>query len=423
MCTHVLRPLLLRTLLPRTLLRRTLAFAVLLTLAPSSTRAQSAVELQLDLEADELFRRCQGLVGEDNTAAARACFEQVIEQAPESTAALKARAGIATLDARVQVERSTWGRPSESTFKPGRLELSLTSGAFGVWTGAALAAFVGTRPGVIPVVASVTGGAVAVGLGGGFLVGSYVLGEVLELKAGTSRMIASGMGWGTLFGLALAPWVFALQGSPWPPGAFVPNLSTWETTVPPVLLVSALTGWMGLGVSSGLALVLDLDPGQVAVVNTGALVGTMLGTTFYPLLGAGGVGHPAWLGLLTLTTGGLGLLGGFAMSQLVEFSTWEVVIIDALTLAVFGLSAAGAVGVSVVTNANIPANVLLGGVAGVATTTTLIGSTIVLSFMRVQREERLSRVGFLPVDSFFAPGVALDREQRAIPTATYTFLF
>jgi hypothetical protein len=407
----------------RTLSAHTVSLALLLALLSSSTRAQSNVELQLDLEADELFRRCQGMVGEDKTAAARACFEQVIEQSPESTAALKARAAIATLDARVQVERSTWERPSESAFKPGRLELSITSGAFGIWTGAALASFVGTRPGILPVVASVTGGAVAVGLGGGFLVGSYLLGEFLELKAGTSRLIASGMGWGTLFGLSLAPWVFALQGTPWPPGGFVPDLSTWQTTVPPVLLVSALTGWMGLGVSSGLALVLDLDPGQVAVVNTGALVGTMLGATFYPLLGAGGIGHPAWLGLLTLTTGGLGLLGGFGMSQLVELSTWEVVIIDALTMAVFGLSAAGAVGVSFVTNANIGVNVLLGGVAGVATTTTLVASTVVLGFMRVKRDERLSRVGFLPVDSFFAPGVALDREQRAIPTATYTLVF
>lgn len=391
--------------------------------APRDAHAQSAVELKLDLAADEQFRRCQGLVGEDKTAAARACFEQVIEASPDSTAALKARSAIATLDARVAVERSTWDRPTESAFKPGRLELSIVSGAFGVWTGAALASFVGTRPGILPVAASVTGGAVAIGLGGGMLVGSFLLAEFLELSHGTSRLIASGMGWGTLFGLSLAPWVFALLGSTWPPGALVPNLSTWETTVPAVLLTSAITGLIGLGASSGTALLLKLDAGQVAVVNTGALVGTMLGATFYPLLGAVGVGHPGWLGLLTITTGALGLASGFGMAYAVELSTWEVLIIDALALAVFGLTAAGAVGVSYAVGTTVGANVVLGGVVGVATSATVVASTVALGFFRVRREERLSRLPFLPVDGFFAPGVALDRRERPLPTATFTLVF
>ncbi len=382
--------------------------------------AQDNATLTLDLAADEHYRRCQGLLGSGDRLAAAACFETVIEQAPESTAALKARAALGTLRAEGRFEFSTWDKPgSEWPFSPGHLELSLAAGGFGIWTGASVGAFLGGQ-GILPAAASATGGALAVGLGGAYGLGALAMAEFLDLKGGDARLLASGIGWGMALGLTLAPWVFALQGVNWPPGQFYPEIfDNWEQTVPPVMLVSAATGYLGAGLTVPLAFFLDLDQGQVSMINTGGWVGFVLGVLCTPILAGIQLGHPGWLGILYSATTGLGLMAGAATAFLLELEVWEVLIIDAATAAVALLAGGATAGAYFATQGNLIISSVATTGTGVATIGTLMASTAAVVWFRTQRGDESSRVGYIQFDEIFgAPTAMIDMNQQFVPGLT-----
>jgi MFS family permease len=407
---------------------RTRAWALLLFVVclPRVAAAQGEATLQIDLAADEQYRRCLAHVSADRTLQARACFQAIIEASPESTAALRAQSALNTLKARRAQEESTLLPPGAWPFKPGRLELSLMSGAFGIFTGGALAASFAAQPfatqGPILPMVSGAGGAMSVALGGGFAVGSFFIGELLDLKPGKSRLIGSGMAWGVGLGVAMAPWIFMLTGTQWAEGSIVPDFASvnYQLSVPAASLTSLLFGYAGLGVGAGAAFVLDLTPGQVSLVNTGAWSGLALGALASPLLGLAGFGHAGWLGLAWITGATLGLGWGSAMAFLLDFDVWEVLCIDAAGLAALAGVGLAAGGIGFVAGNQLWLNAILGGITGAAVIGAMAVATAGMAFWRIKRGGKVSRLGFLPVEDLFATPeaeVVFDKAGRPTPIA------
>lgn len=398
---------------------------VLALLLPSAAAAQKleddspppaksgAVTLDIDVGALRAEERCVGMIASGQTVAAEACLQRVIESAPESTAALRAKASLEALRASRAANASSGFATAPPAFPPGRLPLVLASGLFGIWNGTAPALFLAAQSN-IPAFFSAAGGGGAVLLGGGFSLAAYLLSEALEPTPGTSLLLASGMAWGIGLGVAVSPWVFAAAGSPWEDGSLLPP-NDFERGYPAAAAVSALTGYVGLAVASGLALTLDFDEGQVGTANTGAGVGLVAGMAMVPLLDALDLANPGTIGLAFLASSALGLAGGVGMSRMVHLDVWEVLVIDLVTV-----SAAAGTGVAAffLTQA-APAPV--GGLASTAvvvfgTGAALIGSTGVLGWLRVQRGEQFSRLGLIPFDLVFgAPEVVLDRSGEFVP--------
>lgn len=400
------------------------AWAALAVGAPTPARAQGEATLQIDLAADELYRRCLDHIGAGRRLQAQACLQTVIEQSPESTAALKAGSALNTLRAQAALETSSVLPADRWPFKPGRLELSVMSGLMGVWTGGALAAAVGSQPfaaqGPILPMLTAGGGAVAVALGGGFALGSFFLGEFLDLKGGTSRLLGSGMFWGTALGVALAPWMFALSGSQWDPGSIVPNTLDLQRGVPLSVGVTLVTGYAGLAASAGAAFFLDLSQGQVSTLNTGIWSGLVAGMLTSPLLGLLGAGAPWWLGFAWITGGFVGGAAGAGMAFLLDFDVWEVLCIDAAGLGALALVGGSAGAVGFLLGNQLWINAMLATITGGAMLAALGVATAGMAFWRIRRGERVSRVGFLPIDELFSPPtpeVVYDKRGRPTPIA------
>jgi hypothetical protein len=370
---------------------------------------------RVDVRADERYAACVRMLEVGEEAAGRGCLEAVVEMAPESTAAVRARAVLTTRPRAAALGEMT-GPPTARPFLPGHLELVLAAGSFGIWNGAAGAIVLGTDGPIIPPVVSLAGGAAAVGLGAAYGLGAWALARGLELEAGDARLIASGIGWGTGFGFAMAPWAFSLAGAPWPDGALPPLDDDFERALPVALVPPVLGGYVGLLGAGALALMTDLEPSQVSTLNTGGWVGLALGLCTTPFLSMLGVGAPTWVGLWYLGTSAAGLASGFGVAHLLELDLWETWLIDAGALAGLAVFGGGALLLRAGAPADIGADVVAGGVAATGTLVGLVGSAAAVTFFRVRRGDSASRVGWLPFDLLYAPPQAvLDKSGRLVP--------
>lgn len=345
-----------------------------------------SVALRLDVRADERYAICVRLLRQGQDAEARACLERLVEEAPDTTAALRASSVLSAVPPRAAMSEEVLPR-RPLPFDPGHLELALTSGLFGAYNGAVGALWLSLNPDLTPPYVSALGGVGAALLGGGYTLGTWLLADGLDLSQGDSHLLASGIGWGTALGLTLAPWMFSLAGVPWPEGVMPPFRHDLSTALPLGLLPSVVGGYVGLGGAAVLAALLELEASQVATLNTGGGTGFLLG------LGAGlGVAH------------------------LLRLDVWEVLLIDLATVAAFALVGGGAY---LLRSAGPPSpelDVVAGGATALGTVVGLGASTAAVSFFRVRRGESASRAGVLPLDVLFAPPTAvLDRDQQLVP--------
>lgn len=401
-------------------MRLLLLVALLLAAAPLTAQPppEDGVVLRADVRADEEYAICLRLLRQARGPEGRGCLERVAGEHPDTTAALRAQSVLSALPpepgAAAQVSP-----PSPIPFQEGHLLLATSAGAFGVWSGAVGAIALVTNPNIVPAWLSVGGGAAAVALGGTLAVGSWMAADRLDASPGDARLSASGIAWGTGLGLAVAPWMFALAGSPWPEGALPPIDEDFDRALPLALLPTVAGGLLGLGGAALLATVTELEPAQVSTLNTGGWVGFAVGLSLTPFLGLLGFGDPLWAGLLYLGSTTTGLLGGFGASQLLKLDLWEVFVIDAATLTTFAVIGGGA---WLLRSGGPPSQALdvaAGGAAAVGTLVGLVGSTAAVAFFRVRRGERASRVGGLPFDVLFAPpSAALDMEGQLVPMAS-----
>jgi hypothetical protein len=373
-------------------------------LAPFAARAQTTgeVSVDVDLRADERYAICVRMLKERRSLEGRACLEQVIEETPKSAAAVRARAVLSALPPEPPEPSEVLAR-RPIPFKPGHLELIVAAGAFGIWNGAAAAIVLGASPIAVPAYVSAAGGAVAVALGGAYSIGTYFIADRLDVSAGDARFISSGVAWGTGLGLSLAPWAFALAGSPWPAGALPPLDEDFERALPFALIPTVAGGYGGVLVAVLVSRFVEMEPSQVGTLNTGGWIGFALGLTSTPLIAATGLGDPVWLGLWYLTTTSTGLAAGFGLSQLVRMDAWEVWLTDAGALA--GLVVVG--GGALLLRSGAPpggtGDILVGAAATGGTLFGYAGALAAVAWFRVQRGEEFSRVGWLPVDTLFAP--------------------
>lgn len=381
--------------------------------APSPERNQ--LELRIDVSADERFEACMRLIAAQRRPEARACLRALIDTTEGSTAALRARAALSVLDAPAPTVNEVAPATPEP-FPAGRLELVSTAALFGVWNGAAGAVVAGQAPGVVPPYVSLAGGAAAVGLGAAFGLGTWLLSERLELSAGDSRLIASGIGWGTALGLSLAPWAFSLSGTPFPGALFDPFSKDFERGLAVTLVPTVLSGYLGLAGTFALSRFVDLEPAQVATANTGGLVGFGLGLALTPFFQLIGLGDPLWLGLAYLGSTSVGLLSGLGVAHLLKLDLLEVWLCD--LGAALGFVVVGGAGLFLgpALGGGTAVSVLLGGATALATLGGLVGATAGVSWARVQRGELISRVGGIPLEVLFAPPEAtLDRDGKLVP--------
>lgn len=378
-------------------------------------RGKRSVKVDVDLVQDERYSICIKQLRERRDVEARACLERVIEEAPGTTAAVRARAVLAALPPTPSLGSEV--RPqSPVPFRPGHLELTIAAGAFGIWNGAAGAIALGQSPLLVPEYVSLAGGAAAVGLGGVYAVTSYLVADRLELSPGRARLLSSGLVWGTGLGLSLAPWAFALAGSPWPEGALPPLDQDFERALPFALIPTLLGGYVGAGGAALVAAFFDVDAAQVGTMNTGGWIGFALGFATTPLVDAAGFGDPIWLGLYYLSATSVGLLGGIGMSQLIRVEPWEVWLMDAGAAAGLVLVGGGAYLIRSGLAPGPAGDILAGGAAGFGTIAGLAASAAAVAFFRVRRGQEFSRVGWLPVDLMFAPPApVLDKEGNLTP--------
>src|SRR5690606_1165208 len=122
----------------------TLALSSFVALVSLSAQAP-AVALGVDVAADEQYAICIRQLRQGADALARACLERIVEEAPDTTAALRAGSVLSAIPPRAPVQGAVLPR-RPIPFEPGHLELSLASGLFGAYNGAVAAVWLATNP-------------------------------------------------------------------------------------------------------------------------------------------------------------------------------------------------------------------------------------------------------------------------------------
>jgi hypothetical protein len=270
--------------------------------------------LTRDEGADASYHSCVPLLSQpDRSGEARGCFEAVVRDAPGTAAAFRAQVALEILDEQerlVVVEEEPW-------IKPGRLELSAATGLFGVWNGIGLGIVGGISfPDLHESVLILGTGGAGVGLGIAGAVGGYWLAEAMDLSEGDAKLVASSLVWGTYYGGTLVPVVLDLT-----------RFDTDGDARAGILTVIA-TGWVGGATGVALTRIAELDSAEVSMVNTGGWIGAIIGVLTLPNLDAWHVDSPTAMGLANTAAGTVGLAAGFGLSQMLEMTWGETLILD-----------------------------------------------------------------------------------------------
>ncbi len=370
-------------------------------LAPASA---PAMQLQLDSEADAAYRRCLQLLRDEDPEAARACLEQLRARSSHTQPGLRAGTVLGLFDQ---------GLPptpvDEPWVKPGRLELAGISGLFGVWNGVAVGVMLVAQFPDSPQWAKILGtGSLALGLGVGYGLGGYYLGERLDLTEGDARLVASGLVWGTNYGIPLAVIGYEL---------FHPRTEAAQLQLQLGTVVAA--GFAGGGAALLLSDHTDLDSSQVSMVNTGGWVGSFIGLLSLTVLGDWGIEDNTLLSLSYISFGTLWLAAGSLTSQQVELTWGETLICDlgavlGAVLAgtvVFSLDAAGATD-GLPDGLHAP---MLSGSLALGTVAGLIGTTAGLGWWRSTQGKPLWRVAALGIEPRIGvPTFMIDRRGETV---------
>lgn len=258
-------------------------------------------------EANLAYETCLRSARNDEAKLVRRCFDGVATRWPDTLAAVRARANVSLLDVEMELGKQTW-------LPPGRLELVGVAGLFGVWNaiagGVVVASNVdGGNPGALLLGVS----AASLALGVGFGVGGGFIGDALKLDEGASRLVASGLVWGTNMGIGLLPVVFSVD--------------TRGNGTAAVLTVLG-GGWAGGLGALALTNVLDLDATGVSMVNSGGIWGSVVGGMVMINLVNAGVQQSAAYSAAYVGSNVLGLVGGGLLSQVVTATWGETLIFD-----------------------------------------------------------------------------------------------
>lgn len=381
---------------------------------PTSSSAQAAVdpteEPQLpepralteqmviaDAEADALLEDCRAAEGAADAQRLSACLLDVEARAPRTPAAERARGMRQLLSWRAAREV----QQAQGLFAPGRLEIASGLGVFGVWNAVAAGILAARNlpeldPGFVLMGAS--GLALAAGVGGG--IGGLALADALHLSEGGARLATSGLVWGTNVGVPLGLWMAsAIQSVPYPttdPQTGLPDPDEearyWEdegererarTNI--VLLTTLASGYAVGGTALWLASELELDAADVSLINSGGILGSMLGVLgIANLTGVANVSDQGALAATYIAGNLVGLAGGGLLANWLDL-TWGQTLMGDLGAVVggitFGLGTAGALMLAGGNNEDLGIMLITGAVAAGAVggyATGLVVSTRVL---------------------------------------------
>ncbi len=322
--------------------------------APTAPLAIEALPAVVDdADAEAAYQVCNALLHAPPDPAAapdaipaerrlRDCFSSVVVQHRGTLAALKADVAVVVLDA-------TAKPPEEaSLIPPGRLGITTAAGLFGVWNGVAGGAMTAlTIPDINPTGLVAGTGAAAVATGIGFGIGGYLIAEKLQLDEGAARLVASSLVWSTVLGAGVSVAI----GSAAADSGFAPQLS---------LATVVGAGYVGAGATLLLTQYMSFDEAQVAMINSGGIVGAALGIVVDANLASASAGQasPTTLSLAFVGSTALGLGVGGLLGRRYALTWGEALLCDlGLVLGgviggtgsiVFGL-ATGGVNVPVVT--------------------------------------------------------------------------
>jgi hypothetical protein len=351
--------------------------------------------------ADEAWARCFADASPVGRAALRACLADVSTRFSGTPGGLRAEGGLRALSFDEVPDL-----PTGLQIPPGRLELSSTAGLFGIWSGIAGGiAVVSHLRGDNPAPAILGTGMLALGLGIGAGIGGYYLADAFDMGEGDSRLVSSGLVWGTTFGLALLPALFEL-GLP----------EGFAVSVPLTAIVAA--GLAGGAAAFGVTRFARLSSAEVSLVNTGGWLGALFGLLALPNLAAFSVDSPLAYSATYTGVAALGLGLGALASQLLELSWGETLLLDlgavlglvgGATL-VFSLSAAGAYS-TLPGLVSVPLNtgtVGLSALAGLAVTGLGIG------LLRGGERPIFRMVGLEIEPALGVPTVALDMARQPV---------
>ncbi len=248
--------------------------------------------------------------------------------APESLDSIRARAALSMIEALTVAEVP----PPPPAFGAGRLELVGVSGLFGVWNavagGVSVASLAQLDGG--PAFLGTAAGALVAGVG--FGVGGYYLGEALELDESKSKLVASGLIWGSNMGMALAPLVASAA------------IDT-GTALPLIVLTPiVLAGYAGGAGGLAAGMFIDLTPADVSMVNSGGFFGSVVGGLMLTNLLAWQVSGTAPYSLTYVAFNAAGLAAGGLLAKNSDY-TWGETLVADLGMAIggttLGLGSAG----------------------------------------------------------------------------------
>lgn len=316
--------------------------------------------------ADAAYARCLASARVDDAALVERCFLDVAAAHPDSLAAVRANANASLL----QVEHDVANAAARNGWlPPGRLELVGVGGLFGVWNAIAGGLVVGTNvqatnPGVL--LLGTAGASLALGVG--FAVGGALLGEALHLDEGDSKLVASGLVWGTNAGIGLLPLVFSVD-------------NTGNGTS--ALLTVLGAGWVGGLSALALTNVINVDAASMSMINSGGIWGSVVGGMVMLNLANNQVSESGAYSAAYIGSNVAGLVAGGLLSTTMKPTYAETLIFDLGAVvggSVLGLGTVGTLALvpssntsmftPIVTSA-VSVGVLGGYAAGIATVSML----------------------------------------------------
>lgn len=266
--------------------------------------------LQEDTTADVLLQKCMQQWKEGARDEAVRCMRMVMEISPQSSAAYRAQ----TLLTFTSVQPAMMGTSNPATgnngIKPGRIEIAALSSLFGVWNGIGLTIMLAQTFSLDPSLSFLIAAASGAGLGVALGFAGFSIAENWDLSEASSRLLASSLVWGSVYGLYL-----------------IPSLINFGSTVPVVGAVLA-GGYLGAAGAGAVISLTELDTAQVSMINTGGILGTFGGILLLVNFSELTSSQPLFASAFLMAGTTLGLVGGGAAGQMLQYEWGETLLCD-----------------------------------------------------------------------------------------------
>lgn len=284
--------------------------------------------LQEDTTADGLLQKCMQQWKEGARDEAVRCMQTVIEISPQSSAAYRAQtllsftkiqpaligsANTATGNGgkNGSATNNAWGNQGNGGgIKPGRIEIAALSSLFGVWNGIGLTIMLAQTFSMDPSLSFLIAAASGAGLGVALGFAGFSIAENWDLSEASSRLLASSLVWGSVYGLYL-----------------IPSLSNFGSVVPMVGAVLA-GGYLGAAGAGAVISLTELDTAQVSMINTGGILGTFGGILLLVNFTELASSQPLFASAFLMAGTTLGLVGGGAAGQMLQYEWGETLLCD-----------------------------------------------------------------------------------------------